>query len=231
MSITPAVPKVAKRVSTRRRILASARRLFNQGGVRGTAVLRIAYDLEMSPGNLTYHFKNKADLVRELAQTLTSEIDAAITNLRPPLEPEDVIVHLEMVLTALWSYRFLFNSAIEVSRMDAEISSQIAALEDRIRATLIRYVDEAIARGEMRRPAQEDGVVLLCDNVVALWLQWLQAESMRQPGRDDLGLDALRHCMRRYYSLIDPYVSRDFAEKSWAGIARRYGPAECPPRA
>lgn len=226
MATNSGIPATRKGPATRDRILEAARRLFNSGGVEGTAVFRIAAELEMSPGNLTYHFRSKSDLVRELAQALAQRLEGIVAELRPPLRPGDVIAHLDMVLGALWSHRFLFNSAAHVAQMDADLAEQLAALRNRIHAMLTRYFEAVIARGEMRRPAQPDGVALLCDNILSLWLHWLQAETIRDPERTEPGRDALRRCMRHYYSLIDPYVGRAFSEESWAGIARRYGTHE-----
>ena len=218
--------KVAeKRTGTKDRILEAARLLFNRGGVQGTAVFRIAYELDMSPGNLTYHFKSKADIVLELARALRARVEEAIFGLQPPLRAAEVIAHLEIVLGALWSYRFLFNSGVYVSQMDEDLARQIGDVQNRIRDILTNYFENTISRGEMRRPTQEDGVALLCDNILALWLQWLQAESAGDPEPDAPDPAALRNCMRHHYSLMDPYVSRAFAQQSWAEIARRYGAA------
>jgi len=55
---------------TRRRILDTARRLFNEAGVSRVGVREVARALEMSPGNLAYHFPTKDDLVEALVVEL-----------------------------------------------------------------------------------------------------------------------------------------------------------------
>jgi len=225
--INPDAPVVrrSKRRSTRDRILEEARVLFNQHGVQGTAVFKIAGELQMSPGNLTYHFRSKSDIVLDLSRKLRQEIEHAIYGLTPPLDPHEVIVHLEAVLRTLWNYRFLFNSAIHVSQMDDNLGDQVKALQITLCQILRKYFGATIKRGEMRRPARLDGVTLLAENILAIWLQWLRTENIAQPDRQELDNAALRSCLRHHYSLIDPYVSRAFARESWAEIERRYGRA------
>lgn len=210
------------RQTTRARILESARQMFNRHGVQGTAMFRIAHDLDMSPGNLTYHFKSKSDLVLELSKAFRAQIEGAIFGLNPPLDPIEVIAHLETVCRALWAYRFLFNSAIHVSQMDIALAQQLRDSQTVIRDVLAQYFEATIARGEMRTPSRPDGVVLLSENILALWLQWLRARNIDAPDQVDADPASMRTCMRHHYSLLDPYVSREFSRKSWDEIDRRY---------
>ncbi len=50
-------------MNTRERILHKAMELFNQSGMYNTGVREIARSLEISPGNLSYHFARKEDLL------------------------------------------------------------------------------------------------------------------------------------------------------------------------
>jgi hypothetical protein len=49
--------------NTRTRIVERSIALFNRGGLQNVAIEQIASDLQISPGNLTYHFKRKRDLI------------------------------------------------------------------------------------------------------------------------------------------------------------------------
>jgi AcrR family transcriptional regulator len=212
-----------EKITTRSRILETALVFFNQSGVQGTAVLKIAHALDISPGNLGYHFKSKSEIVLELAKVFRKSVEETILGLKAPLQAEEVISRLETVLRALWRYRFLFNSAIHVSRMDTELASQIKELQRFICEILEKYFEVTISRGEMRRPSQSDGVALLSQNILAVWLQWLRAKNIEQPEQLEADKSSLRECMRSHYSLIDPYIGRDFSQASWKEIERRYG--------
>ena len=52
--------------STRQDILACARRLFDRHGYNGVSMRDIAKELDISVGNLTYHFKKKENLLEAI---------------------------------------------------------------------------------------------------------------------------------------------------------------------
>lgn len=65
-------------VQTRERILDTARFLFNQYGYHQVSMRQIADRLDISPGNLTYYFPHKADLVdarQKGTQAILPDID------------------------------------------------------------------------------------------------------------------------------------------------------------
>ena len=58
---------------TKIRILDAALALFNEGGTDTVTTNHIAEALSMSPGNLYYHYRNKAEIVRELFARIKGE--------------------------------------------------------------------------------------------------------------------------------------------------------------
>ncbi len=58
---------------TRNRIIQTSIALFNEFGYENVSMRDIAEHLKMSPGNLTYHFKKKNDILYEIIQILDSE--------------------------------------------------------------------------------------------------------------------------------------------------------------
>jgi hypothetical protein len=61
------------------KILLKAVELFNEQGISSTSPNQIAAALGISPGNLTYHFKTKAILVKEVYERMHAESKDIIT--------------------------------------------------------------------------------------------------------------------------------------------------------
>jgi AcrR family transcriptional regulator len=62
-------------MATKDKILQQALQAFNQSGYGAVNLHELAKSLEMSRGNMTYHFKDKEALLRELADQLWDELN------------------------------------------------------------------------------------------------------------------------------------------------------------
>ena len=109
-----------KKIKTRDRILQTSLALFNSIGEPNVTTLLISDELDISPGNLYYHFKSKGDIVEELFDQFEHDMmdllavpeDADIT-----LDQQGFFLHLLFETVA--RYRFLYQDLVNVlSRYD-----------------------------------------------------------------------------------------------------------------
>ncbi|MDH3274907.1 MAG: TetR/AcrR family transcriptional regulator [Gammaproteobacteria bacterium] len=95
---------------TRNRILVASLLLFNEHGEPNTTTNDIADEVDISPGNLHYHFRKKTDLVA----ALLAEFQADARRVLEPPEQElvsldDFWVFLHLLLEFKTAYRFLLR--------------------------------------------------------------------------------------------------------------------------
>ena len=93
---------------TKERILQTSLQLFNERGERSVTTNHIAAELGISPGNLYYHFRNKQDIIKELAQQYQSEtLEMLALPTDRPLNSNDKINYFQILSRQLWGYRFI----------------------------------------------------------------------------------------------------------------------------
>lgn len=98
-------------MKTRERILHCALDLFNQQGEPAVTTLDMANELDISPGNLYYHFKGKDPIIAELLEHFMADTRGLLLPEEEPgsLEPEDYWLFLHLLFEAIINYRFLFH--------------------------------------------------------------------------------------------------------------------------
>ena len=95
---------------TRERILETALALFNDLGEPGVTTASIALTMNISPGNLYYHYRTKDKILEALFADFKKEIEATLVTpeLRRP-HAEDIWFFLHSLFEAIWKYRFLYR--------------------------------------------------------------------------------------------------------------------------
>ena len=117
--------------NTRNRILLMALNLFNEAGVAKTTTNHIADELDISPGNLHYHFRTKADLVSAIVAEFDVDSRVAITPPgTTPVSIDDIWIFMHLLLERLSMYRFLFR--------DFEtVTAEFPAVEPKLRRFVV----------------------------------------------------------------------------------------------
>src|SRR5690554_7169806 len=104
-----------KKVKTRDRILGTSLQLFNSLGEPNVTTLLISDELDISPGNLYYHFKSKGDIVEELFDSFEAEmldLLAVPEDAEIPLDQFSFFLHL--LFEAVARYRFMYQDLVNV---------------------------------------------------------------------------------------------------------------------
>lgn len=96
-------------VDTPNRILDAAQKLFNQKGYAATTVAEIASSICISPGNLTYHFPAKQDLVIGIRTRVQATLNARWESRQTGAIADDYIEHLLFAMRMTWEIRFLLQ--------------------------------------------------------------------------------------------------------------------------
>ena len=163
---------------TRQRILDASLAMFNAQGEPSVTTNHIADELEISPGNLYYHFRNKDDIIEHLFGRYEERIDAALsapTGRLPGLE--DIWLQLHAVFECIWDYRFLYRDLANILSRNRRLRIRFARIlkrADEQAHAVMRGLSQA---GVMRASATE--LDAAATNVLVIATFWLNYASAR----------------------------------------------------
>lgn len=102
-------------MKTAERILVTSLALFNQRGEGNVSSVDIAVELDISPGNLYYHFKGKEVIVAALFDLHRSKLEQVLqAGQQHDFSVEDVFYFLYLVLEQGWLFRFIYHNPTDL---------------------------------------------------------------------------------------------------------------------
>ena len=201
------------------RILAESLRLFNERGEANVTTGTIAAALDMSPGNLYYHFRNKDQIVERLFARFAERVDVD----PPPVAGatraiEDLWLYLHLMLEAIWEFRFLYRNLDDLLARNRRLRDPFNRILDRKR-DMVEALCAGLARiGAMRASAEE--VRAIAVNVLVVSTYWLNFQAVRR-GSDEVSAQDLGQGAYQVLALVSPYL-RGEARRHLEQLGRQY---------
>lgn len=197
---------VSRSARTRERILRVSLDLFNAHGEGNVTTGHIADELNISPGNLYYHFRNKDEIIHHLFAEFEREIDVAprgITDVASAME--DLWLYLHMMFERIWEYRFLYRNLDDLLARDTKLKSHFNIIIGHKRDAVIGMCHALVDLQAMR--ATEEEIAALAENVMVVASYWLNYEHLR--ARNPNADDTEKHLTRGVYqvmALVAPFL-------------------------
>ncbi|MGP9145774.1 TetR/AcrR family transcriptional regulator [Vibrio parahaemolyticus] len=133
-------------MKTRDKIVYAALELFNQHGERNITTNHIADHIEISPGNLYYHFRNKQEIVREIFALYSAELLERFTPIQGSQESLTMLKsYLDSIFTLMWKYRFFYANLPEILSRDEQLHEQYIDVQEKLQANLITIMQEFVS--------------------------------------------------------------------------------------
>ena len=134
-------------MSRKEKILETALKLFNEGNTQMATTNHIAKAMNISPGNLHYHYKNREDIIRVLYKQMREKMSLPIEAL--PTTIIELNEHQKDLLEILWEYRFFYKELLFLFSRDSELEKMY--VEDNLnhRQRVIKTIESFIKNGEL----------------------------------------------------------------------------------
>ncbi|GIX35756.1 MAG: TetR family transcriptional regulator [Lysobacteraceae bacterium] len=205
---------------TRERILELSLALFNERGEPNVTTNHIADELEISPGNLYYHFRNKDDIIEQLFARYEERMDQALIRPEGRLpDLETIWMQLHMVYECIWDYRFLYRDLVDILARSRKIRMHFSRILRRATENARDVLGGLVSAGVMRASAEE--VEALATNILVVATFWLNYSSV-QGEKDEQR--AIRAGIRQVMMLLAPFL-RDAERVHLHTLCRAYDPA------
>lgn len=159
-------------MKTKDRILATSLALFNDEGEQNVTTVDIANELDISPGNLYYHFKGKESIITALYGQFEEEINELVCpKAVRKLRLEDQWFYLYVVFEQIYRYRFLYLNLTDITQRLPLIERKLRRLIKQ-KQGIVQLVTTKLIRHKLIKMTQADQA-RLSENVAMAIVYWL----------------------------------------------------------
>jgi AcrR family transcriptional regulator len=193
-------------MNTRERIIEMAIHLFNEQSTGAVSTNHIAGALEMSPGNLYYHFRNKEEIIRAILERMITRWESLYTF---SLEEHALrLADVQQIVTEnfllLWDYRFFYRELSILIQRDSVLKERYQQIRRErlanLEALLQQFVNPEMVRSS-QIPAPVTNLARLCWLISDYWLPFLEIDG-------ELALpEVIEQGVALYMQVLRPYMS------------------------
>jgi AcrR family transcriptional regulator len=193
---------------TRHRILVASLLLFNEQGVPRTTINEIADEIDISPGNLHYHFRKKEEIV----DALTAEFQADARKVLHPPDSETVSLDdfwwfLHHLLELKDAYRFMLTDTEVLADEYPKVARALRHFARAVNAAFELYLIGLVQNGHLNTDMA--GVRSTARNLAIIALMSERFDELVDA--DSAADDAAIGVARSILGLLKPIASVDTA--------------------
>ncbi len=208
-------------MKTKERILQTSLYLFNQQGEPNVTTNHIADEMDISPGNLYYHYRNKEDILICLYERFeVALLDALATTENQDIKLENMWLFLQLLFETIWEYRFFYRDLDHILSKSSKVKKRYARVLQKKIAAAENVCNGLVERGVMQ--ATESELQALSRNMALTATYWLNFQNaMRKTADADLDAKDLSYGVYQVMSLVAPYL-RDQERGMLQSLSRVY---------
>ncbi|WP_277188367.1 TetR/AcrR family transcriptional regulator [Caballeronia sp. BR00000012568055] len=193
---------------TRERILELSLKLFNDIGEPNVTTTTIAEEMEISPGNLYYHFRNKDDIINSIFAQFEQQIQKRLRfpdDHRPTID--EMWSYLQYMADFLWTYRFLYRDLNDLLARNRTLETHFKQIITHKQHFARQLCEALVTDGEM--VATPDEISVIATNMGLLATYWLSYQYVMNPRKynDQEAIRAeLHQASLNIISIMAPYL-------------------------
>lgn len=215
-----------KTLKTKERILQLSLQLFNERGERSVTTNHIAAELNMSPGNLYYHFRNKSEIIKQLMEQYQGE---TLQMLALPddrlLDANDKIRYFQVLSSQLWAYRFLHRDVYHLVENNEDFRKMYPRFAGQVMQQGQKIYQAFVDAGLMQMTSSEIEALII--NLWIVLTNWTNFLYMSGHITDSNTLEEkwVWQALRQMVFLEGPYLMGE-SRQTYEQLLRSLGPSE-----
>lgn len=191
---------------TKKKILDTSRDMFNQIGYGQVTIRMIAMELNMSSGNLNYHFRKREDILEALYFEMVAVFDARLQTLDSrsitlKVAKED----MQSSMTRMVDYKFFWTDLYNLLMLNARIKDHFEnAHKERIKgyAVLFKMLQ---GDGWLKEPGFEKEFHFLAERMINQSNTWLYASSLEV--KNEISPAYIDRMSTQLLAMLYPYLT------------------------
>ena len=192
-------------MKTKDKIIATAIQLFNLHGTKAISTNHIAKEMDISPGNLYYHFRSKNDIIRSIANKFSSEIGSVLQIQLDTIS--DFSDNLKSLYKRFFrmqqSYQFLFLEGVHLTKQDPMLLDNYTKLRSLIKKGYCELLFNLVKIKIMKKQSIQIIDDLLDAQWIIMWY-WINHSVLDNNTYDDF---QIKKGIKLSFSIIKPQLT------------------------
>ena len=166
---------------TAERILEVTLELFNRFGEPNVSTTLISAELNISPGNLYYHYPAKDELINALFDRYEKALGEILQAADGVENVEDAWLFFHMLFELIWGYRFLYRDLNDLLSKNRRLETHFQFVLKNKTKAMHALLDGLARNGVVRITGAEAATT--ATSMVVVVTYWLSFEYVRDPRR------------------------------------------------
>jgi AcrR family transcriptional regulator len=181
------------------RILATALDLFNELGEPNVTSNDVANEMDISPGNLHYHFRSKSDIVEALFASCDENVSKLLAHgAAREIDVSQAWAQIHILFETMWAFRFVYRDIAQLISKYPNVRRKTARLMHR----KISVLEQGCRAFDVE--AQGGEADTLARNMALVLTYWLSFELVC--GVDGSDSDRFGRGVYQVMSILAPYL-------------------------
>jgi len=194
---------------TAERILEVTLALFNRFGEPNVSTTLISAELNISPGNLYYHYPAKDELINSLFDRFERALNELLNAGDSVRDVEDAWFFMHSLFELIWEYRFLYRDLNDLLSKNRRLETHFQSVLKNKTRSVKALLDSMSRASSLQIDSRE--VDATATSMVVVLTYWLSFEYVRDPRHALEAENAQMALMRGAHhvlNLLTPYLDQ-----------------------